>query len=88
MELRAVVAAQEGEHEIADLDFELAVHEIDVDEIIGQQRQGVDLPRWEGTSLGGCRDELVEPRSSSPPRRENTRSPTSILSSRFTKSKS
>ncbi|KAG0654348.1 hypothetical protein C6P46_001787 [Rhodotorula mucilaginosa] len=30
MELRAVVAAQEGEHEIADLDFELAVHEIEI----------------------------------------------------------
>lgn len=30
MELRAVVAAQEGEHEIADLDFELAVHEVEI----------------------------------------------------------
>lgn len=30
MDLRAVVAAQEGEHEIADLDFELAVHQIEI----------------------------------------------------------
>lgn len=30
MHLRAVVAAQEGEHEIADLDFELAVHQIEI----------------------------------------------------------
>lgn len=30
MDLRAIVAAQEGEHEIADLDFELAVHQIEI----------------------------------------------------------
>ncbi|KWU43201.1 hypothetical protein RHOSPDRAFT_26457 [Rhodotorula sp. JG-1b] len=63
MHLRAVVAAQEGDHEIADLDFELAVHQIEI------------MTTWSSSSaaaeeVGLKLDELVATTADSLPSRQ------------------